>query len=233
MRKVWTIACRESAAMVATKAFLLTITMMPILMFGGIIVANQLKDVQDTDDKIVVIVDGSGTLFDDLKLAADARNAQFTDAKISSRKSGDADGTEPQAVGPKYVLRLHPNAELSEEEHLAFSNQIRNDEIEAFAEIPAEVMSDDPVARATAKVRFHAQNAILSAERRWLDRTINDTVRARRLAALNIDPQEVRSASTPVPVVPLGLFKKASDGEIQGTGKNRNLAGIFMPFGMM
>jgi hypothetical protein len=37
MRKTWVIACREFSAMVATKAFVISMTLMPLLMFGSIL----------------------------------------------------------------------------------------------------------------------------------------------------------------------------------------------------
>lgn len=235
MRKVWTIACREYEAMVATKAFLFSITLMPILMFGGIVVANRLKGVQDSDDKVILVVDGTGgILFQDLQQAADSRNALLqadeTDAPLGS-SAGRA--TSPQASGPKYVLRLHPTSALVDADRLALSDQIRNDEIEAFVEIPNDVLSDDVTTRAEVQVKFHSQNAVLSEQRRWLDQAINDSVRVRRFGAMNIGPDEVRSASIPVAVAAQGLYKKAADGTIRGAGEDRELVGIFLPFGIM
>lgn len=229
MRKVWTIACREYGAMVATKAFLATITLMPILMFGGIVVASRLKDVEETDDKVVVVADGSGALFADLEQAAAARNTRFVKSKSEISDSDESRLT----VGAHYVLRQHSQQELDAGERLALSNQIRKGDIAAFVEIPADVMSDDTNTIAKTKIRFHAQNALLSGERRWLEQTINNTLRSKRLSALQIDPEEVRKASTPVAVLPLGLFKKNSAGEVEGAGENRNLVGIFLPFGVM
>ena len=235
MRKVWTIACREYRAMVATKAFLLSITLMPILMFGGMVVANRLKDVQDHGDKVIVVVDGtSGGLFDELKEAADSRNAQLAATAAESKVDAlTGDTSAATAVGPKYVLKHHPAASLSDADRLALSNQIRNDDIEAFVEIPADVMSDDEVTLADAKVGFHSQNAILSEERKWIAGTINDIVRMRRFAELNVSPEDVRRATIPVDVAPLGLFKEVTEGTIRGAGEDRKLASIFMPFGIM
>ena len=75
MRKIWTIARREYGAMVVTKAFLISIAFMPLLWFGGIVVATRFKDVRDVADQTIVIVDGSGgALFGDLEQAAAARS---------------------------------------------------------------------------------------------------------------------------------------------------------------
>ena len=62
MRKIWTIAKREYGAMVATKAFLISIALMPVLMFGGIFIASRAQKVGDVRDKVIVVVDGTGGL---------------------------------------------------------------------------------------------------------------------------------------------------------------------------
>src|SRR5215471_5328887 len=131
MRKIWTIAWREYKAMVATKAFLVSITLMPILMFGGILLATRLQNVGGPASKTMVIADGSGgTLFSDLQSAADAHN-----------KPAAAPDAPAQSHGPNYVLKRYPSDMLSNTDRLKLSNQIRNDEITAFVEIPPEIVA--------------------------------------------------------------------------------------------
>ncbi len=235
MRKVWTIACREYGAMVGTKAFLFSITLMPILMFGGILVANRLNSVQEVDEKVIVVVDGSGgQLFDDLQQAVRLRNASLsTDKAAAADDQPQRQATGNKASGPQYLLERHPQVQLSDADRLELSNEIRKEQIEAFVEIPAEILSDAAANQGRAQVRFHSQNAILSAERRWIDRAINNSVRARRLARLNIDPEQVKKASTPVSVVPLGLYKQAANGTVRGADEQRNMVDIFLPMGIM
>lgn len=79
--------------MVATKAFLLSITLMPVLMFGGIFLANRLKDVRDVSDKVMVLVDGSGgTVFTFSLLAPNPIAAgevfYFTDVEVNGTTIG-------------------------------------------------------------------------------------------------------------------------------------------------
>lgn len=74
MKKILTIARREFQAMVATKAFLIGIAMMPILMLGGTWIPGLLKGMEKSEDRRIAIIDGSGQLFVPLKLAAEQRN---------------------------------------------------------------------------------------------------------------------------------------------------------------
>lgn len=221
MRKIWTIAQREYGAMVATKAFILSITLMPMLMFGGIFVANRLKDVRDVSDKVVVLVDGShGTLFADLARAAEMRNASLANA------------TNETPADPAIVLRRHATESIDDQERLVLSEQVRNDEICAFAEIPKGILSSEATDQ-ECNVRFHAQNAVLSDERRWLERTLNEAVSSRRLAKLQIDTDAVKRATAPVDVMPLRLYKQMADGNVGGADKGDELVGLFVPFGFL
>jgi ABC-type Na+ efflux pump permease subunit len=96
----------------------------------------------------------------------------------------------------------------------------------AFVELPPGLADGkDPAAR----VRFYAQNPMLSAERTWLEQAVNEAVKTRRMSALKLDAAEVRQATAPVPVVPLGLFKQTADGRIRGADEGKNMIGVFLP----
>ena len=220
MRKVWTIACREYAAMVATKAFVITITLMPLLMFGSILLAGRLEKVQEHSDKTIVVADGTGgQLFDDLKRAADAYNSEVSQS------------TPPTAS--RYVLKPSDAAKLSDDDRLALSNQVRSEQIEAFVEIPDGLLDSETPAAGAGAVKFYAQNAILSAERGWLERALNEAVTARRLKQIDVDADAVKRATAPVPMQPSGLYKQSADGAIRGADESRKLAGLFVPLGFM
>src|SRR5688572_1647747 len=75
MRKTFVVAWREFIAAVKSKAFVVSLVVMPLLMFGGIIVQRQTAKMGDVKTKRVAIVDRSGAnLFADLQRAATIRN---------------------------------------------------------------------------------------------------------------------------------------------------------------
>jgi ABC-2 type transport system permease protein len=223
MRKIWTIARREYGAMVVTKAFLVSIALMSLLWFGGILAANRFKNVRDVTDQTIVIVDGSrGALFGDLQHAADARNATL---------SGAAAATGSPA--PKYLIKRHPVDVLSDDDRLTLSEQTRNGVIKAFVEIPRGILTDRKAAESSGRVLFYAQNAMLSMERGWVDQAINEAVTKRRLDALHLNVDSVKQATMRVPVVPLGLLKKTSTGSIRGAEESGSMVAMFVPFGFM
>ena len=62
MNKILVIARREYLAMVATKTFLVTLIMMPILMFGGLILIHTLSKINGGQKRSIIVVDGTGKL---------------------------------------------------------------------------------------------------------------------------------------------------------------------------
>ena len=75
--------------MVATKAFLVSILMMPILMTGGFFVTTFLNKTGGAKERKIVVWDGTGKLFDDLKTAADQANARLDDEPEDSQNSSN------------------------------------------------------------------------------------------------------------------------------------------------
>jgi ABC-2 type transport system permease protein len=223
MGKIYAIARREYSSMVATKAFLLSITLMPLLMFGGVIVAGMLANrVGDVSDRRIVIADGTGgELFGDLERAAAERN----EAVAAAAEGADEDAAPRQ---PRYVLERHDGDGLTDEDRLALSDEVRNGKAKAFVEIPAAVLGDAPAA-----VEFYGTAAQFSDERRWLESTINDSVRARRFKTLALDPAVVAKATASVPMTTRGLVKQLSGGRIGGGEKGQEMTSVFVPFGFM
>ncbi len=75
MKKIFTIANREFRAIVGTKAFLISLSIMPILMFGGIIAMQLLQERGSIEEKKLVVIDHSKQLYDFLQSSAEANNA--------------------------------------------------------------------------------------------------------------------------------------------------------------
>jgi ABC-2 type transport system permease protein len=222
MRKIWTIAKREFGAMVATKAFLISIALMPVLMFGGIFIASRAQKVGDVRDKVIVVVDGTGGLLSgDIEQSAASYNSIAGSAASSPAPTG------------KIMIERYPADELSDEQRLALSKRVRKEEIKAFTEIPASILNANGSTNRNPEVKFYAQNAMLSAERGWFEQTLNEAVKTRRLKSLHLDVDAVKQATARVAVVPLGLFKQSADGAIRSADKGSSMIGIFMPFGFM
>lgn len=86
MRKSLTIAIREYLAAVRTKAFMVSLVMVPVLIAVSSFVQYLTRKQIDTVDKRVAVVDRTGALFDDLLKKAEQRNATETQNEETHEK---------------------------------------------------------------------------------------------------------------------------------------------------
>ncbi|MGD0383569.1 MAG: ABC transporter permease [Thermoguttaceae bacterium] len=218
MGKILVIAVREYRAIVGTKAFLIAIIMMPILMGGGIAVQILLQHRLGPTERKIMVLDSSGVMFDKLAQAAQKRDNEILD--------------KGKQIGPRYVLQASPAAMVTEEMRYDLSEQVRKGLIDAFVEIPAAV---DKLSSGDKQpgVKFYAENAAVSDEWHWFQGTINDIVHASRLHQAKIDPDLVARATAWVNVEPLGLVERSKAGQFSKPRESKIEETIFLPFGMM
>jgi len=229
MHKAFVIARREYLAMVGSKAFLISLAIMPIFMLGGAVVPALLRNKVDVNEKRIVVLDGTGKLFEALDEAVKMRNATAT---------RDKDNPDKQ-VAPEYRVEKAPNEPVTDELYLKLSDQVRNREIYGFIEIPSDVLSPPATANATVDgkptlsvVRFYAENTTLSEEKRWFDGVLTEIVQSHRLRAAGIDPAVV-AQSRAITVEGLGLFERQAGGGVKKAQQEQMLLTLFLPMGVM
>jgi ABC-type Na+ efflux pump permease subunit len=133
------IAMREYAAAVKTKSFVVSLILMPVLMLGGMIVQRATQDIADTTTQRVAIIDRTGA---DVGLA-------IVDAANRRNQSDITDSTGRQ-VKPRFdVVVIEPasaeDREAVDRQRFELSEQVRRNELLAFAEIGAQVVSLDAI----------------------------------------------------------------------------------------
>jgi ABC-2 type transport system permease protein len=238
MHKMFTIARRETSAMIATKAFLFTLVMMPILMFGGIFLMPRLNRLSPAKTQRISIADGTGMLMPGILAANEARNTALRSAKTDLRdrdkateaESEDDDG-EP--FGPNtdlWQIEATLSNTLDDGARLKLSDEIRSGSLYAFVEIPPELLNDGGSA---VSVPFVSQDAAISSARQWLQGIIQQQVRSRRLHALGLDPAVVAKADVPVGVNPVLPYTRSVTGGAETKGGTSILVTLFLPFGVM
>jgi ABC-2 type transport system permease protein len=229
MRKIITIARREFTAMVATKAFVLTLVMMPILMLGGIVLIPALSRLSGQKDRRIVVADASGKLLNSIQEAAENRNKAILDAVAANAEIGRTKGQDP--FSGLEILNFEAAAErvLTDKQRLTLSDQIRDGDLYALVEIPADIGDSD----FPAKAKFVSQDAALSGARRWLENHLQNHFRVTRLSELGIDPELVAGADAKVSLEPTSLYTEGEDGKAISKGGADTLASLFLPFGIM
>ena len=93
MRRVLTVAVREYVAAVKTKAFIITLVVMPLMVLGTGLVQVLLKDKVDVSDRRVAVIDDTGRLYETLAQAADERNTEHIyGGKVSALRMPELPG---------------------------------------------------------------------------------------------------------------------------------------------
>jgi ABC-2 type transport system permease protein len=230
MRKIVVIAAREYRAAVRSKAFVVTLVLMPVLMVGSIGIQLLFKKFEDTSEKKFAVVDRSpgGKIAE--ALTADA--AFYNQHLISDPKTGER---KYPAMSLEVVAASDANDEAIRLQRFELSKRVEKGELEAVVEIGPEVYavrSDATPDRATDTqiVRWQAKKPGESFIGRFLERRVNDAVQRHRFAAIGYDSTTVSTLQQPVPLRTKGLTRQNKQtGQIEDAADEQRLVGFLLP----
>ena len=147
MHKMLTVASSEFGTLVRSKAFLVTLIAMPLIMGASTFLMRVSKNARDTTDRRFAYIDHSGIAGGVLQAAADARNATASTARI-----------------PRFEpVRIAVEGKPADALRLELSDRVRNQELFAFVEIPADIV--DP--EATTGLRYYSDHPSYTALPDW------------------------------------------------------------------
>lgn len=230
MRKVWVVARREYRAAVRTKAFVVSIVLMPALMFASVGIQVLFEKLEDTGEKKFVVVDRTGgELAAALAKAAEQYNQHL--AIDPETKKQVASRIQIEVVPPS-----GPSPDAVAAQRYELSQRVARDEIEGIVEIGPkafEVRGDpfrpkDKVDDAAA-VRFQAKKPTQRQFTAWAEQALNAEIRARRFRDRGIDPAAVAAAQEPVPLKYRALTRLTPAGTYEDTQQGAQLANFFLP----
>jgi ABC-2 type transport system permease protein len=225
MRKVFVIALREYNAAVRTKAFIISLLIMPLLMGGSILVQALLRDQPSKEEKRFAIIDrspGQG-LF------------QRIEEKVA--KSGEEFGHE------HWVLENPRPADESDaavdQLRVELSERVRKGSLRGFAEIGPDVFllpSTDPKAKLSPKtsIQYRTNRPTERAFGMLVEQEVSERSREERARSLQIPSDKVNTIIQGlVPEVPLqmtGLCKvNPATGAVENTPPESQLVSFFAP----
>ena len=136
MQKVLTVALREFKAAVMTKAFLISLVLMPILMGGSFLIQYLFRDIKSLKDKTFVIIDRTpgNVLYQALEQAISYRNRELIFDKENKEKQRQ----------PKFILvkatPSEPTPEAKLKQRMELAEQVRNKDIYGFLDIGENVL---------------------------------------------------------------------------------------------
>jgi ABC-2 type transport system permease protein len=235
-----TVARRDYNAAVKSKAFLVSLFIMPILMGGGLLVQLLLKDQVDIQEKRFAIIDRTPEqqLVKALEEAAAARNAEEI-----------FDDTTGKQVRPVFSLERVPASDAEREsierQRFELSERVRNGEIFGFLEIGARVF-DYPAAGQTesapangrhsdqSAIRYQSNSPTYDEFQKWARPILEHSIQESRFQTAGVASPVVRSVLQPVMLVSKGLSEKdAETGDIQEAEDENPIVSLLVPAGLM
>jgi len=224
MRKTMIVAVREYLVSVKTKAFVIGLLMMPLMMGGSILVGALMEGRVDTKDKRIAVVDSTGRLFEGLDAAARQRN----DSAIFQGEGAARKQTLPRFVLEKVDTGTTDMQRLS----LQLSDRIRKGELMAFVLIGPDVI-DAGKAPGQSTLDYYSNTPTYNDARQWLTGVLNEQIQQLRLEGAAFDPKVVRQLTQRLPVGNLGLTEMDASGNIIRAVETNQAANFLVPFAMM
>ncbi|HQR07519.1 MAG TPA: ABC transporter permease [Gemmatales bacterium] len=135
MNKVFTIAKREFKAAVMTKAFLVSIIVMPLMMGGSLLIQYVFRDSKSLEKKTFVVIDRTpgSVIFPKLKKAVEERNKK----DITNSKTG-------KQIDPEFELKnLVPSENTPEailKQRYELAEQVRERKIYGYIDIGSKIL---------------------------------------------------------------------------------------------
>jgi ABC-2 type transport system permease protein len=233
MRKVLAIAAREYRAAVQSKAFIISLVLMPVIWGGSIALQRLVKKAEDRSTKKVAVIDRTAgqQIRPALDLAVERRNSK----EVYDRETGEQDRpkieivhVEPSAYDRSAVL----------EQRYELSQRVEKGEFEGFVDIDPNVLAVGPPAPPGQKdeqreLRFQSSKPAGEIAR-WAERAVNEAIQQWRFAERQIPRDEVRALQQLVLLQAKGLTKRdAATGELRDASDESRIANILIPVALI
>jgi ABC-2 type transport system permease protein len=213
MRKILTVAHSEFMTAVQSKAFLVGIAMLPILIFGSM--AIQRFGAQRTDREIrkVAVIDRTGQLYPLMAQAATLWNERQVRNGV--------------VVGPRFEVEQASDTPSLDAAKLTLSDRVRRRDLFAFVELPPELMTGKPV------VRYYTENSTYEPLPRWIEQLVSRLVMAQRLQASNVDLPTIQALMQRTELTSLGLVERSANGAVTEAKRVDMVRSFVTPFVLM
>jgi ABC-type Na+ efflux pump permease subunit len=197
--KLKTIVVREYLATVRTRAFLIALLLMPLLVLASGAIPALAERHADQAERTCVVVDRSGGRLSEALVEASA-----------SRDAADASGGRFRlsAVSPS-ELAMAPDTLRKR-----LAARIRSNQLSAFIEIDAHITH---TGQSEAAARYYSNTPTYSKLQQWLQAELQRAVNRERMIQAHLDVEEVERAEEPVL---LAAAQLAGLGDGQGPAGN-------------
>jgi ABC-2 type transport system permease protein len=201
MRKTLIVAHSEFSTLVRSKAFIISVVLMPLVMALSIFLVRTTKNTTDYKDRTFAFVDYSGVVGEPLKAVADLYNA------------GPGEGSGPMArKGARFIaVEVRPEGRHPDDLRLELSERVRREELFAFVEFPKDLV--DP--ESGAAMKYYSDHPSYNALPEWVRTSVSAIVLNERFRQASVDPELVVKLTRQSPMEELGLVERAQTGEVK------------------
>lgn len=218
MKKILAVARAEYFIAATSKAFILGIVMMPVFIFGAMIVQYLTKDQIDTRPRKVAIVDHTGKMF----AALQQQVKHYNEHEIFTHKPDQ----EPKQTAARFELEnVEPKAD-EDQLGVELSKRIKSGDLFAFAVIEAGVYDSSK----QDVVRYHSQTPTYQTLPNWLRRTVNGEVKRHRTDEMGLSPAALQALAQQTPLKSFGLVSLNENGKVDDAKEENRLLSFAVPF---
>ncbi|HEX4567582.1 MAG TPA: ABC transporter permease [Vicinamibacterales bacterium] len=213
--KALIVAVSEFTTLTRSKAFLVGLALMPVIMAIGFGVQKFTRENVDTKDRRFVVVDRSGVLYPAIAAAAEQSNQSAIDG--GTRKA------------PRYLPTEQSFAPDDQAARSALSDRVRKEELYAFVEIPTDIV--DP--GSNASLTYYSNHPADQSLPGWIGSVVNREVLNIRFRNAAVDRGLVARLTKRVDVSELGLLERDQAGGIKAASRVDKIRTFVIPVGMM
>jgi len=216
MNRILTVAQTELITLVRTKAFIIGILLMPVLMAGFIMFMRYAEAHVDTTDRSIAVIDQTGVLYDALAKAADEHNQQA--------------GEGEKKTGPHFLLtKVNLAGKSVDDVSVDLSKRISSKDLFAFVELPPRLVDADN----RIPIRFFAESSTARPVTSFLEDAINDEIAKRRFADAGVDQGLIQKLTAHTDLVTFGLVARDAKGGVVPATERDELSTVGIPMFMI
>jgi ABC-2 type transport system permease protein len=235
MRKIFTIAAREYNAVVRSKAFVISLVLLPLMMGAPSVMQRITKDVVDTRERTFAVIDQTPNqqIYAAIDDAVKKHNASVNDPATGRqlRPKFQLEKIEPAPLGDAALKQRYDLAERVRAGKLFGFISIGPDILKAVpATAPSFQQQDLPAPRV---VSYYTNTPTFLDFRALVRQTVNDAVRKQRLEAVGVHSADFDSLLADVPVQDRGLPTKSPTGAITETRAMGEMLSVMIPMGLV
>ncbi len=246
MRKILVIAAREYRASVQTKAFIISLVFMPLLVGGSIVIQTLTMGVGDKEAKEFAVIDWTPGRHIGLFLQMMAAKGVKDLALAEPRQKKVPGRGAPFAFVIK-VIPHRPYADYTpreiEELRYQLSQKVEENKYFGFVEIGPKVLEDDPkVVQEALKdpqkrnqfiVRYQTDHPTYAEFPAWLQEMVNFGIPMVRAAKRGLSEDQLKAILLRVEVHQKGLSERNAAGQIVEAPARNPAVAFLMPMGLM